>query len=113
MLERYISLAEGNGKNASVETLENLGTILKIARKADFVLSQGPNAHLRLISKTGFMIDIERFFDSTVSITRTDPSNGATPGEYKDILKRSRPDSLENLLRKYFLSSKKLRGRRV
>jgi hypothetical protein len=73
MLERQLFLSEGNGRNATVRFFKHLGKVFKESgRVADFVVYEGPHAQIRLISAQGFMIDVERFMNRTISVTRTD-----------------------------------------
>ena len=101
MSEKYIPLSEGSGKNAAVRFFKDLGKAFQEeGRIADFSVSEGPHAHIRLVPKHGFMLDVERSIDSLISIRRVDPLSR----EQEFILRETRVqlDTLVELLEAQF-----------
>jgi hypothetical protein len=68
--ERFF-LSEGGGKNAAVRFFKDLGKAFQEeGRIAAFSVSEGPRAHIRLVPEHGFMLDVERSFNSITCIRR-------------------------------------------
>jgi len=102
---------ERTGRNEYTELFHEIGKDFQADKRiTGFAVSEGPNARMRLVSQD-FILEIERFIDSTISIKKINPpAENEESGTMEIIAERSHiePLTLCTLLEEQFPLPKKV-----